>query len=77
MSGGTVFAEAIRVKFGLRLIGQNIPERLSRSMEWKCLWSQSMVEPAEDGMTTPELGQLMNDLGAVDAINFDGGGSTT
>ena len=28
------------------------------------------------GMTTTELGQLMADLGAVDAINLDGGGST-
>lgn len=29
------------------------------------------------GMTLTELGQLMHDLGAHNAINFDGGGSTT
>ena len=30
-----------------------------------------------DGMTTTELAELMLDLGAVDAINLDGGGSTS
>jgi exopolysaccharide biosynthesis protein len=29
------------------------------------------------GMTLPELARLMLDLGAHDAMNFDGGGSTT
>ena len=32
---------------------------------------------AGDGITTPSLADLMLDLGAVDAINLDGGGSTT
>ena len=30
-----------------------------------------------DGMTTTAFGQLMSDLGAIDAIGLDGGGSTT
>ncbi|WP_052947325.1 phosphodiester glycosidase family protein [Aneurinibacillus tyrosinisolvens] len=30
-----------------------------------------------EGVTVPELAQLMKDMGAVDAINLDGGGSTT
>ena len=29
------------------------------------------------GMTTTEFGQLFSDLGAQNAIGFDGGGSTT
>jgi len=29
------------------------------------------------GVTAPEMGELMMQLGAVDALNFDGGGSTT
>ena len=80
VSGGTVFAEAIpgsqvwsstdwskhpRTAVGVdsngKLLMVTVDGRTSRG----------------DGMTTPELGQLMNDLGAVDAINFDGGGSTT
>lgn len=32
---------------------------------------------AGDGLTTDQLAQLMIDLGAVDAANLDGGGSTT
>ena len=32
---------------------------------------------AGDGMTTQALAELMRDLGANDAVNFDGGGSTT
>ncbi|CAJ1226803.1 hypothetical protein LZY01_13400 [Levilactobacillus zymae] len=33
--------------------------------------------PYSDGMSLSELAKLMKDKGAVDAINFDGGGSTT
>ena len=32
---------------------------------------------AGDGMTIDQLAQLMIELGCVDAINLDGGGSTT
>ncbi|MGB0641317.1 MAG: phosphodiester glycosidase family protein, partial [Myxococcota bacterium] len=32
---------------------------------------------AGDGMTTPQLAELMEDLGAVQALGLDGGGSTT
>ena len=32
---------------------------------------------AGDGMTTTELAELMRDLGASEAMNLDGGGSTT
>ena len=32
---------------------------------------------AGDGLTTPALADLMLDLGATDAVNLDGGGSTT
>ena len=32
---------------------------------------------AGDGMTTPQLAELMADLGAVQALGLDGGGSTT
>ena len=32
---------------------------------------------AGDGLTTPALAELMRDLGAAQAINLDGGGSTT
>ena len=32
---------------------------------------------AGHGMTKQALAELMRDLGATDAINFDGGGSTT
>ena len=32
---------------------------------------------AGDGMSTPDLAALMEDLGAVQAIGLDGGGSTT
>jgi len=32
---------------------------------------------AGDGMTCEQTAQLMIDLGAVDAVNLDGGGSTT
>ena len=80
VSGGTVFAEAIpgNQVWSATLIGQNILERLSELMEVE---NYSMVTvdgrtSRGDGMTTPELGQLMSDLGAVDAIG-DGGGSTT
>lgn len=34
-------------------------------------------EGVSEGMTTPELGELFLELGARDAINLDGGGSTT
>ena len=34
-------------------------------------------KPYSDGMTLPELGTLMLALGAHDALNLDGGGSTT
>ena len=34
--------------------------------------------PAGDGMTTPALADwVLSDLGLVDAVNLDGGGSTT
>ena len=32
---------------------------------------------AGQGLTTTDLASLMVDLGAVDAVNLDGGGSTT
>lgn len=32
--------------------------------------------PYSDGMTLAELTELMGRLGAIDAINFDGGGSS-
>jgi len=32
---------------------------------------------AGDGMTTPQLADVMVDLGAIQAVGFDGGGSTT
>ena len=34
-------------------------------------------KPYSDGMTLPELAEVMRGLGARDAINLDGGGSTT
>lgn len=34
-------------------------------------------EGISEGMTTPELGELFLDFGAINAINLDGGGSTT
>ena len=34
-------------------------------------------EGISEGMTTPELGKVFLELGATDAINLDGGGSTT
>jgi hypothetical protein len=34
-------------------------------------------QPYSDGMTLQELAKLMIDLGATDALNLDGGGSTT
>jgi len=33
--------------------------------------------PGSPGLTIPQLAELMSDLGAVDAVNLDGGGSTT
>ena len=33
--------------------------------------------PTDAGMTLPELAKVMMQLGAYDAMNFDGGGSTT
>lgn len=34
-------------------------------------------QPASRGVSLPELARLMRDLGAVEAVNLDGGGSST
>jgi len=39
--------------------------------------SDGRQEPYSAGLTLSELGQLMKDLGCVDALNLDGGGSST
>jgi hypothetical protein len=80
VSGGTVFAEAIPGSQVWSSTDWSKHPRTAIGVDTNGTLLMVTVDGRTtrgDGMTTPELGQLMSDLGAMDAINFDGGGSTT
>jgi hypothetical protein len=62
-----------------RFAGRNPRSAVGFSRDSTRLWLVTVDgrRATDAGMTLPELAQLMLDLGAHDAVNFDGGGSTT
>lgn len=73
---GEVVQTTKRMNVGLEKETQRMGIGQLGPLEYICVATDGPEQKDSDGLTIPEFAQLMKDLGAIQAYNLDGGGSS-
>ena len=73
---GEIVHTTKRMNVGLEKETQRVGIAQTGPLEYICVATEGPEQKGSDGLTIPEFAQLMKDLGAIQAYNLDGGGSS-